>query len=73
MVAPLQYVRPELFDEAVDRHHCSYVSAVLGLLPGNIHCRTTRTLMPIHDGWILKYVIHIYYLFLFLYNSKYVK
>jgi hypothetical protein len=29
MAAPLEYVRPELFDEAVDRHHRSYVSAVL--------------------------------------------
>jgi hypothetical protein len=26
MVAPLEYVEPELFDEAVDRHHRSYVS-----------------------------------------------
>jgi hypothetical protein len=30
MAAPLEYVRPELFNEAVDRHHRSYVSAVLG-------------------------------------------
>jgi hypothetical protein len=29
MAAPLEYVRPELFDEAVDRQHRSYVSAVL--------------------------------------------
>jgi hypothetical protein len=29
MVAPLEYVRPELFDEAVDPQHRSYVSAVL--------------------------------------------
>jgi hypothetical protein len=26
MAAPLEYVRPELSDEAVDRHHRSYVS-----------------------------------------------
>jgi hypothetical protein len=26
---PLEYVRPELFDEVVDRHDRSYVSAVL--------------------------------------------
>jgi hypothetical protein len=63
LVALLEYVRPELFDEAVERHHRSYVSAVLGRSPGNIQCRTTRTLMSIHQRWIPKYVIHIYYLF----------
>jgi hypothetical protein len=36
MAAPLEYVRPELFDEAVDRYHRSYVSAILVLSPGNI-------------------------------------
>jgi hypothetical protein len=60
MAALLEYIRPELFDEAVDRYHRSYVSAVLGLSPGNIRCRTTRTLMPIHQRWIPKYVIYIY-------------
>jgi hypothetical protein len=70
MAAPLYYVRLELFDEAVDRHHRSYVSAVLGHSPRTIRCRTTRTLMSIHQRWIPKYVIHIYYLFLFLYSSK---
>jgi hypothetical protein len=73
IAAPLEYVRPKLFDEAVDRHHRSYVSGVLGLSLSNIHCRTTRTLMPIHQWWIPKYVIHIYYLFLFLYNSNCIK
>jgi hypothetical protein len=73
MVASLEYVRLELFDEAMDRHHRSYVSAVLGCSPGNIRCLTTRTLMPIHQRWIPKYVIHIYYLFLFIYNSNCVK
>jgi hypothetical protein len=73
MAAPLEYVRPELFDEAVDRHHRSYVSAVLGGPLGTIRCQTTRTLLPIHQRWIPKYVIHIYYLFLFLYNSNRVK
>jgi hypothetical protein len=48
MAGPLEYVRPELFDEAVDRHHRSYVSAVLGLSPDNICFRPTRTLIPIH-------------------------
>jgi hypothetical protein len=48
MATPLEYVRPEFFDEAVDRHHRSYVSAILGGPLGTIRCRTTRTLMPIH-------------------------
>jgi hypothetical protein len=73
MAALLEYVRPKLFDEMVDRHHRSYVSAVLGGPLGTIRCRTTRTLMPIHQQWIPKYVIHIYYLFLFLYNSNCVR
>jgi hypothetical protein len=50
MAGPLEYVRSELFDEAVDRHHRSYVSAVLGRSPGSIHFRTTRTLMLIHHA-----------------------
>jgi hypothetical protein len=65
MAAPLEYVRPELFKEAVDRHHRSYVSAVLEGPLYTIRCRTTSTLMSIHQRWILKYVIHIYYLFMF--------
>jgi hypothetical protein len=60
----------EFFKEAVDRHHRSYMSAVLGRSFGTIRCRTTHTLMPIHQRWIPKYIIHIYYLFLFLYNSN---
>jgi hypothetical protein len=54
MAAPLEYVRPELFDGAVDRHHRSYVSAVLSGPLGTIRCRTTRTLLPIHPRWIPK-------------------
>jgi hypothetical protein len=73
MATPLEYIRSELFDEAVDRHHRSYVSTVLGRSAGTVRCRTTHTLMPIHQRWIPKYVIHIYYLFRFLYNSNYVK
>jgi hypothetical protein len=73
MAIPLDYVLLELFDEAVDRQHPSYVSAVLGRPLGAIPCRTTRTLLPIHPRWIPKYVIDIYYLFPFLYNSNYVK
>jgi hypothetical protein len=72
MAALLDYVRPELFDEAVDRHHRSYVSAVLGGPLSVIRCRTTCTLLLIHPRWISKYVIH-YYLFPFLYNSNCVK
>jgi hypothetical protein len=70
MAAPLDYVRPELFDEAVDRHQRSYVSAVLCRPLGAICCRTTRTLLPIDPWWIPKYVVHIYYLFPFLYNTS---
>jgi hypothetical protein len=70
MAALMDYVRPKLFDEAVDRHHRSYVSAVLGRPLGAICCRTTRTLLLIHPRWIPKYLIHIYYLFPFLYYSK---
>jgi hypothetical protein len=73
MAAALEYVRLEVFDEAVDRHHRSYVSVVLGRSPSNIRFRTTRTWMPIHQRWIPKYVIHFYYLFLFLYNSNCIK
>jgi hypothetical protein len=50
MAAPLDYVRPELFDKAVDRHHRSYMSVVLDRPLGAIHCRTTRTLLSIHPG-----------------------
>jgi hypothetical protein len=71
--APLEYVRLELFDEAVDQHLRSYVSPILGGPLGTIRCQTTRMLMPMHQRWIPKYVIHIYYLVLFLYNSNCVK
>jgi hypothetical protein len=54
MATPLDYVRPELFDEVVDWHHRSYVSAVPGRPLGAIRCRTTRTLLPIHLRWIPK-------------------
>jgi hypothetical protein len=73
MAAPLDYIQLELFDEAVDRHHHLYVSAVLGGPLSRIRCWTARALMSIHPRWIMKYVIHIYYLFLFLYNSNYIK
>jgi hypothetical protein len=43
MAAPLEYVQPELFDEAVDRHHRSYVSAVLGRRRSDIGGRRSDT------------------------------
>jgi hypothetical protein len=52
MAAPLDYIRLELFDEAVDRHHRSYVSSVLGGPLGAIRCRTTPMLLSIHPRWI---------------------
>jgi hypothetical protein len=73
MASPLDYVRTELFCEALDRHHRSYVSAVLGGPLGTIRCRTTRTWLPLHPRWIPKYVIRIYYFFPVLYNSNCVK
>jgi hypothetical protein len=60
MATPLDYVRPELIDKAVDWHHRSYVSAVLGRPLGAIRCRMTRMLLMIDPRWIPKYVIHIY-------------
>jgi hypothetical protein len=36
MAGPLEYVRPVLFDEAVDQHHRLYVSTVLGRSPDDI-------------------------------------
>jgi hypothetical protein len=54
MVAPLEYVRPELFDEAVDRHHRSYVLAVLGGPLGTVRCSTTRTVVvDTHSSYLL--------------------
>jgi hypothetical protein len=37
-----------LFDGAVDRHHRSFVSTVLGRSPGTIRYRATCTLILIH-------------------------
>jgi hypothetical protein len=52
----VDYVRLELFDEAVDQRHLSYCSAVLGEMLYTLRCRTSRYLMPIHQLWIPKYV-----------------
>jgi hypothetical protein len=50
------YVTPELLDRDTDRRHRSFLSAVCGEDVGHVRCRTTRTLLPIHDRWVPKYV-----------------
>jgi hypothetical protein len=50
------YVTPELLDRDTDRRHRSFLSAVCGEDVGHVCCRTTRTLLPIHDRWVPKYV-----------------
>jgi hypothetical protein len=47
----------ELLDREIDRRHCSFLSAVLREDVGHVCSRTTRTLLPIHDLWVPKYVI----------------
>jgi hypothetical protein len=49
-------VTPELLDRDTDRRHRSFLSAVCGEDVGHVRCRTTRTLLPIHDRWVPKYV-----------------
>jgi hypothetical protein len=50
------YVTPQLLDMDIDRRHRSFLSAVLGEDVGHMRSRTTRTLLPIHDRWVPKYV-----------------
>jgi hypothetical protein len=50
------YVTPQLLDRDIDRRHRSFLSAVLGEDVGHVRSRTTRTLLPIHDRWVPKYV-----------------
>jgi hypothetical protein len=64
----VDYVRPELFDKAVDQKHCSYQSAVLVETLCTLRCRTSRYLMPIHQLWIPKYVNHFLKLLIFVFN-----
>jgi hypothetical protein len=49
-------VTPQLLDRDIDRRHSSFLSAVLGEDVGHVRSRTTRTLLPIHDRWVPKYV-----------------
>jgi hypothetical protein len=49
-------VAPELLDRDTDRRHRSFLFAVLAEDVGHVCCRTTRTLLPIHDRWVPKYV-----------------
>jgi hypothetical protein len=50
------YVTPELLDRDTDHWHHSFLSAVLAEDVGHVRCRTTRTLLPICDCWVPKYV-----------------
>jgi hypothetical protein len=50
------YVKPQLLDRDIDRRHRSFLSAVLGEDVGHVRSHTTRTLLPIHDRWVPKYV-----------------
>jgi hypothetical protein len=50
------YVTPQLLDRDIDRRHRSFLSTVLGEDVGHVCSRTTRTLMPIHNRWVPKYV-----------------
>jgi hypothetical protein len=50
------YVTLELLDRDIDRQHRWFLSTVLGEDVGHVRSRTTRTLLPIHDSWVPKYV-----------------
>jgi hypothetical protein len=50
------YVTPQLLDKDIDRKHRSFLSAALGEDVGHVRSCTTRTLLPIHDRWVPKYV-----------------
>jgi hypothetical protein len=47
---PLPYVLPELFDEATDRAHQSYHSAISGLELGTVRFRGSGHYMPLYPG-----------------------
>jgi hypothetical protein len=49
-------VTPQLLDREIDSRHCSFLSSILGEDVGHVRSRTMRTLMPIHDLWVPKYV-----------------
>jgi hypothetical protein len=50
------YVTPQLLGREINRRHRSFLSAVLREDVGHVRSRTTRTLLPIHDLWVPKYV-----------------
>jgi hypothetical protein len=49
-------VTSQLLDRDIDRMHRSFLSAILKEDVGHVCSRTTRTLLPIHDRWVPKYV-----------------
>jgi hypothetical protein len=49
----VDYVRPELLEEAVEQKHRSYRIAVLGESICTPHTKSSRLLMPIHQLWSL--------------------
>jgi hypothetical protein len=50
------YVTHQLLDRDIERRHRSFLSAVLREDVGHVRSHTTRTLLPIHDRWVPKYV-----------------
>jgi hypothetical protein len=50
------YVTLQLLDRDIDRRHRSFLSTVLGENVEHVSSRTMRTLLPIHDLWVPKYV-----------------
>jgi hypothetical protein len=50
------YMTPELLDRDTDRRHRSFMSTVPAEDVGHVCCCTTRTLLPIHDRWVPKYM-----------------
>jgi hypothetical protein len=50
MAAPLEYVRPELFDEAVDRHHQS-ATYVVGR--PDVDADTPAVDFEVHNSYLL--------------------
>jgi hypothetical protein len=62
---PLLYVLSELFDEATDRAHRFYHSAICGAELGTVHFRGSVHYMPLHPDWCPKYVIRYLGFFVF--------
>jgi hypothetical protein len=50
------YVTPQLLDREIDCRHRSFLYAVRREDVGHMCSRTTRTLLPIHNLWVPKYV-----------------